>query len=65
MAVSLHPDEGVAVFSVWSDTVCRASFRIALAELPRLVALLSLPVERPSGLGRGPGSGTEPLWLVQ
>lgn len=40
MRVSLHPDRGVAVVSLWAGTTCRATFQLALDDAGRLADLL-------------------------
>ena len=40
MRVSCHHDRDVVVVSMWADKVCRASFRLALDDLPRLMEAL-------------------------
>jgi hypothetical protein len=41
MRVSYHQDRGVIVVSLWADTVCRGSFRLATDDVGRLAALLA------------------------
>lgn len=36
MRVTCHPDRGTVVVSLWVDRICRASFQLAEADLPRL-----------------------------
>jgi hypothetical protein len=36
MRVSGHPRQGTVVVSLWVDRICRASFQLAEADLPRL-----------------------------
>jgi hypothetical protein len=40
MRVSLHPDRGVVVVSLWAGTTCRASFQLPLTEAVRLSEVL-------------------------
>jgi hypothetical protein len=40
MRVSLHPDRGLIVVSLWSGATCRASFRLPLDEAARLSQVL-------------------------
>jgi len=42
MRVSYHEDRGAVVVSLWAGTVCRGTFQLAAADVPRLVAVLSL-----------------------
>lgn len=41
MRVSYHEDAGVVVVSLWADTVCRGTFRLAAGDVTRLAAVLS------------------------
>ncbi|MEV0157127.1 hypothetical protein AB0H57_25840 [Micromonospora sp. NPDC050686] len=41
MRVSYHPERGAVVLSLWTLGSCRASFRLAVDDLPRLRALLA------------------------
>jgi hypothetical protein len=41
MRVSRHPDRGVAVISIWTGGICRASFRLPLDEIDRVAEVLS------------------------
>ncbi|MEV6928817.1 hypothetical protein AB0M46_30605 [Dactylosporangium sp. NPDC051485] len=36
MRVTCHPHRGTVVVSLWVDKLCRASFQLAEADLPRL-----------------------------
>jgi len=40
LRVSRHDDQGMVVVSLWAGKQCRASFRLPLGELPRLVEAL-------------------------
>jgi hypothetical protein len=40
MRVSLHPERGLAVFSIWSGLTCRASFQLPLDEAIKLSEVL-------------------------
>lgn len=40
MRVSWHAESGVAVVSLWAGRMCRASFRLPVSEIPRLIAAL-------------------------
>jgi hypothetical protein len=40
MRVSCHDDRGVVVVSIWADRVCRASFRLSLEDVPRMIEAL-------------------------
>jgi hypothetical protein len=75
MRISCHTDRDAVVVSLWHDTLCRGSFRLAADDLDRLVSTLSemslslrpaaVPatgqVAAPGGPGGpGAGSGAEP-----
>jgi hypothetical protein len=40
MRVSLHPEQGLVVFSIWAEQGCRASFQLPLDEAIRLSEVL-------------------------
>ena len=40
LKVSWHQEAEVVVLSLWRDNVCAASFRLAVDEVPDLIALL-------------------------
>jgi hypothetical protein len=72
MRLSWYADTGVAVFSIWQGGTCTGTFRLPIADLPRMVEALQRgprgaaqdPAAEPSdgapglppGLGRGPGA---------
>lgn len=43
MRVSLHPERGIAVVSLWSGATCRATFQLPLNDATRLADLLDPP----------------------
>ncbi|MEV8513506.1 hypothetical protein [Dactylosporangium sp. NPDC051484] len=52
MRVTCHPQRGTVVVSLWVDRICRASFQLAEADLPRLQEALAgmrfeAPLEEP------------------
>jgi hypothetical protein len=51
MRLSWYADTGVAVLSIWQGGMCTGTFRLAIADLPRMVEMLQ----------RGPG-GQRPDW---
>jgi hypothetical protein len=51
MRLSWYADTGVAVLSIWQGGMCTGTFRLAIADLPRMVETLQ----------RGPG-GQQPGW---
>jgi hypothetical protein len=59
LRVSGHPESGRGVLSIWQDTVCRATVRLAPEDVPDVVAMLARTAlrtegdERPQGLGAG------------
>jgi hypothetical protein len=40
MRLSWYADTGVAVFSIWQGSTCTGTFRLPIADLPRMVAAL-------------------------
>src|SRR5215471_21777474 len=61
MRLSWYADTGVAVFSIWQGGTCTGTFRLPIADLPRMVEALR---RGPHGDARGPrdarGTGAEP-----
>jgi hypothetical protein len=51
MRLSWYADTGVAVLSIWQGGMCTGTFRLAMADLPRMIETLQ----------RGPG-GRRPEW---
>src|SRR5262249_39575887 len=51
MRLSWYADTGVAVFSIWQGGTCTGTFRLAIADLPRMVEALQ---RGPHGNARGP-----------
>ncbi len=41
LRVSVHPDRGTVVFSVWAGPACRASFQLPVDEAERLFEVLA------------------------
>src|SRR5512135_355658 len=50
MRLSWYADTGVAVFSIWQGGTCTGTFRVPIADLPRLV----------DALQRGPAGAAAP-----
>src|SRR5215468_2534894 len=50
MRLSWYADTGVAVFSIWQGGTCTGTFRLPIADLPRMI----------EALRRGPSTGPEP-----
>ncbi|HEX6516375.1 MAG TPA: hypothetical protein VF049_12440 [Nocardioidaceae bacterium] len=40
LRVSWHPEEGVVVLSVWRETVCVATFRLPVEDVPGMIDVL-------------------------
>lgn len=57
LRVSGHPESGRVVLSIWQDTVCRATVRLAPEDVPEVLAMLARTALRteddssPQGLG--------------
>ncbi len=62
MRLSWYADTGVAVFSIWQGGTCTGTFRVPIADLPRLVDALQ---RGPQGASRGggelPSTGASPV----
>jgi hypothetical protein len=41
LRVSGHPESGRVVLSIWQDSVCRATVRLATEDVPDVVAMLT------------------------
>jgi hypothetical protein len=54
LRVSWHPDSGVAVLSIWRDSVCVASLRMRARDVPVLIDVLSAGLEQSAALGQSP-----------
>src|SRR5450755_170891 len=61
MRLSWYADTGVAVFSIWQGGMCTGTFRLPIADLPRMVETLSSgPGAEAVGHGRaGPWDAQE------
>src|SRR5271169_5870624 len=68
MRLSWYADTGVAVFSIWQGGTCTGTFRLPIADLPRMVQALQrgpdgdsgAEEEQPAGQGRRGGPAPEP-----
>lgn len=60
MRLSWYADTGVAVFSIWQGGKCTGTFRLPIADLPRMMKVLQ---DGPLGGGRS-GHGAEQDWAV-
>jgi hypothetical protein len=54
MRLSWYTDTGVAVFSIWQGSTCTGTFRLPIADLPRMVTALQ---RGPRGASRHQASG--------
>jgi hypothetical protein len=41
LRISGHPESGRVVLSIWQDTVCRATLRLAMEDVADVVAMLT------------------------
>ena len=41
LRISGHPESGRVVLSIWQDTVCRATLRLAPEDVPQFVEMLT------------------------
>lgn len=46
LRVSWHNEAGLVVLSLWRDNVCSGSFRLAVDEVPELIAMLRAGLDR-------------------
>src|SRR5262249_57915571 len=61
MRLSWYADTGVAVFSIWQGGTCTGTFRLPIADLPRMVeALRRGPHGHDDHGARGPPGSREP-----
>jgi hypothetical protein len=58
LRVSGHPESGRVVLSIWQDTVCRATVRLAPEDVPDVVAMLARTALRAADDPRPRGLGT-------
>jgi hypothetical protein len=49
LRISHHTDAGVVVVSLWAGALCRGSFRLAVGDLERLIAVLERGRPEPNG----------------
>ena len=61
MRVSLHPDRGIAVVSLWAGTTCRSSFQLPMEDAARLANLLSPPSRPDDEPVSYPGLAEDPV----
>src|SRR5215469_11548725 len=57
MRLSWYADTGVAVFSIWQGGTCTGTFRLPIADLPRMVEALQ---HGPRGVMEEPPDGPPP-----
>src|SRR5690349_25088172 len=64
MRLSWYADTGVAVFSIWQGGTCTGTFRLPIADLPRMIEALQRgphgDAEDPAGPPDSPRGATEP-----
>ena len=46
LRVTWHSEADVVVLSLWRDNLCAASFRLAIDEVPELIAMLRSGLDR-------------------
>jgi hypothetical protein len=46
LRVSWHAEADLVVLSVWRDNVCAASFRLSIEEVPELIEMLRIGLDR-------------------
>jgi hypothetical protein len=49
LRISGHPETGRVVLSIWQDTVCRATLRLATEDVPEIVEMLTRSAIEPAG----------------
>src|ERR1700758_4548672 len=59
MRLSWYADTGVAVFSIWQGGTCTGTFRLPIADLPRMVEALQRGPRGDSRGGTARGGATE------
>jgi hypothetical protein len=52
LRVSGHPESGRVVLSIWQDTVCKATVRLLVEDVPAVVELLARVAITPSSAGQ-------------
>src|ERR1700758_350080 len=57
MRLSWYADTGVAVFSIWQGGTCTGTFRLPIADLPRMVQALQRGPEGAAGGPAQPATG--------
>ena len=55
LRVSWHSEADLVVLSVWRENVCVATFRLAVDEVPALIATLTAGLARGYDAGRAAG----------
>lgn len=58
MKITWHPERKLLVLSLWHEDTCTATFRLGVAEVPRLVGTM---VEALGNAARGAPDATTPL----
>src|SRR5213082_888067 len=57
MRLSWYADTGVAVFSIWQGGTCTGTFRLPIADLPRMIEALQRGPHSDAGEAGGPQDG--------
>ena len=52
LRVSWHDEDGLVVLSLWRENVCAGTFRLAVDEVPELIALLRDGLDRAYDVAR-------------
>jgi hypothetical protein len=70
MRVSWHAESGMVVVSLWAGRLCRASFRLPAADVPRLLGTLATAASETAppavtATGGPAGTATEPSAMPQ
>jgi hypothetical protein len=58
LRVSGHAESGRVVLSIWQDSTCRATLRLAPEDVPHLVAMLTRTALHAADGGRAGGLGS-------
>jgi hypothetical protein len=51
LRVSGHPESGRVVLSIWQDSICRATLRLAPEDVPSFVEMLTRSAIEPTSAG--------------
>jgi hypothetical protein len=64
LRVSWHHDSGLVVLSLWRDNVCAGSFRLAVDEVPDLIAMLRAGLDVAYDAAHGDRGDTAPIYGI-